>query len=39
MPGSATKHSDKIKYISLDKMFATAIQCIHDEQSIFHLFP
>ena len=39
MPGSATLHSDKIEYVSLDEMLATAIQCIHDEQSIFHLFP
>ena len=39
MPGSATEHSDKIEYVSLDEMFSTAIQCIHDEQSIFHLFP
>ena len=39
MPGSATLHSDRIEYVSLDEMFSTAIQCIHDEQSIFHLFP
>ena len=39
MPGSATLHCDKIEYVSLDEMFSTAIQCIHDEQSIFHLFP
>ena len=39
MPGSATKHSDKIEYLSLDEMFSTAIRCIHEEQSIFHLFP
>ena len=39
MPGSSTQHCDKIEYVSLDEMFSTAIQCIHDEQSIFHLFP
>ena len=39
MPGSATLHSDRIEYVSLDTMLATAIQCIHNEQSIFHLFP
>ncbi|MCQ2440018.1 MAG: ribose-phosphate pyrophosphokinase [Oscillospiraceae bacterium] len=39
MPGSATQNSDKIQYVTLADMFATAIQCIHDEQSIFHLFP
>lgn len=36
---STAQHSDKIKYVSLDEMFSTAIGCIHNEQSIFHLFP
>ncbi len=39
MPGSKTESSKKIEYVTLADMFATAIQCIHDEQSIFHLFP
>lgn len=39
MPGSTTESCDKIEYLSLADMFATAIQCIHDERSIFHLFP
>ncbi len=39
VPGSTTQHSDRIKYVSLDDMFSTAIRCIHDGESIFPLFP